>query len=170
MLQVPLAYKYVMTAAMIAFINHYAPRLNIPVDVPLKKQEIQRLRVAPPECNDRVTDYSGGILVSNYAFAFSDGFINSHWSHFTGYFTVTKLENDGMASFGVPPLESNEGGNSLMERASRMEYTITTNNVYRMATNYLVALEIDQEIFEKKTHSLLNKESFIRTEDRFPAH
>jgi hypothetical protein len=139
-----------MTAAMIAFVNHYAPRLNMPFDVPLKEREIQRLKVAPPECNERLTVYSGGIRVSNYSFGFSDGFINSRWSHFTGYFVVTKLEDDGMTSFGIPLLKPNEGGNSLMERASRMKYTVSTNDLYRMATNYLVALEIDQKDFAKK--------------------
>jgi hypothetical protein len=36
-----------------------------------------------------------------------------------------------------------------MERASRMKYTVSTNDVYRMATNYLVALEIDPKSFKK---------------------
>jgi hypothetical protein len=150
MLQVPLAYKYVMTAAMIAFVNHYAPRLNMPFDVPLKEQEIQRLVVKPPECDNMLTVYGGGIRVSNYSFGFSDGFINSRWSHFTGYFVITKLEDDGMTAFGIPLLKPNEGANSLMERASRIKYTVNTNDLYRMATNYLVALEIDQKAFEKK--------------------
>lgn len=48
----PLAYKYVMVVAMIAFINHYAPRLNMPFDFPLKEQDIQRLGVDIPECDN----------------------------------------------------------------------------------------------------------------------
>ncbi|HTY87276.1 MAG TPA: hypothetical protein VMB80_07415 [Candidatus Acidoferrum sp.] len=66
----PLAYKYVMLAAMIGFINHYAPRLNLPIDVPLKEQEIQRLHVSPL---DKVVPVcSGGIRVKNYLFDFGD--------------------------------------------------------------------------------------------------
>ena len=164
MLQIPLAYKSVMTAAMIGFVNHYAPRLNMPFDIPIKEQDIQLLGVTPPECDKTLTLYGGGIRVKNYSFSFSDGCIQSPYAHFTGYFSVTKLEDDGMTSFGVPMLKPREPSNSLMERASRMKYTINTNELYRSATNILVALEIDQNVFEKK--NLLRVEQGVFHSDR----
>ncbi|HTY87275.1 MAG TPA: hypothetical protein VMB80_07410 [Candidatus Acidoferrum sp.] len=54
-----------------------------------------------------------------------------------------------MTSFGIPLLELHESSGSLMERASRMKYTVSTNDLRRIATNYLVALEIDPKAFAK---------------------
>jgi hypothetical protein len=150
MLHTTLAYKYVMTMAIVAFVNHYAPRLNLPFEVPLKDQEIQRLGVTTPECDEKMTYYGGGIRVDNYSIGFTDGFLNRSYSPYTGYFVITKLEDDGMTSFGIPLLHLNESSVSLMERASRMKYTVSTNDLYQLATNYLVALEIDQNTFEKR--------------------
>jgi len=160
MLHTPLAYKYVMFAAMIGFVNHYAAQLNMPFNVPLKVQEIQRLGVTPPECDKVATLYGGGIRVSNYSIGFSDGSLSSRYSHFTGYFVITKLEDDGMTSFGIPLLALHEFSNSLMERASRMKYTATTNDVYRMATNYLRALAIDLQAFERRNPLAVEQGNF----------
>jgi hypothetical protein len=145
----PLAYKYVMTVAMIAFVNHYASRLNMAFDVPLKEQEIQRLGVGRPECDEIMTLYGGGIRVKNYSFGFGDSHVNNRkYVGFTSYFTITKLDDDGTGSLGIPPLTPHESSNSLMERASRMKYTVSTNDLYRIATNYLMALDIDQRAIE----------------------
>ena len=143
----PLAYKYVMIVTMISFVNHYSPRLNMPFNVPLQQPETQRMGVVPPRHDKVMTFYGGGIRVTNYLFSFDDGFFNSKDATFTGHFGITKLEDDGMTSFGIPLLELRESSVSLMERASRMKYTVSTNDVYRMATNYLVALDIDQKTF-----------------------
>lgn len=87
MLQTPLAYKFVMTA-MVAFVNHYAPRLNLPFNVPLKGPEIQRLGVTPPECDKIMTMCGGGMRINNYSIGFQDGFLNNEYAHFTGYFVI----------------------------------------------------------------------------------
>lgn len=50
-----------------------------------------------------------------------------------------------MTSFGIPMLHLHESANSLMERASRMRYTVSTNDLNQIATNYLMALDIDQK-------------------------
>lgn len=147
MLPIPLAYKYVMTVAMIAFVNHYSPRLNLPFDVPLQGSKIQRLGFTPPECDNIMMLYGGGIRVNNYSFGFSDSAFNNPYSHFTSYFVITKLDDDGTASYGIPILQMHEPSVSVMERASRMKYTVTTNDVYRLATNYLLALDLDRKVF-----------------------
>ena len=133
---------------MIGFVNNYAPRLNLPFDVPLKEHEIQGLSVTPP--NKTLPLYDGGIQVRNYSFGFTDGHINSPYWRFTGYFSVTKLEDDRMKSFGILLLHPRESSSSLMERASRMKYTISTNDLYTIATNGLTALDIDQRTIETK--------------------
>jgi hypothetical protein len=91
--------------------------------------------------NKVVTLYGGGIHVKNYSFGFSDGLLED--KPFGPFFGITKLEDDGMTSFGIPLLHLHESSNSLMERASRMKYAINTNDLYRIGTNYLRALDID---------------------------
>lgn len=149
MMHTTLAYKFVMTAAIIGFVNHYAPRLHLPIDVPIKQKDIQRFGVSPAECDKVLTHYGGGIRVNNYGFGFSDGTFNDPDLPYTGYFVITKLEDDGMKSFGIPMLYLRESSSSLMERASRMKYTVNTNDLYRISTNYLVALEVDLNAFQK---------------------
>ena len=129
--------------AMVAFVNHYAPRLHMPFEVPLKDKDIHGIGFTPPECDKIMTLCGSGMQVGEYSFSFTDGFINSPYAHFTGYFGITKLEDDVMSSFGIPMLHLKETSFSLMERASRMKYGTSTNDIYRIATNYLWALEIE---------------------------
>lgn len=144
-----LAYKYVMLAAMVAFVNHYAPRLNLPISVPLKSAEIQKWGARPPMDANLGNIYGGGIRVSNYAFGFSGGgYINPN-VNFTPYFGITKLEDDGMTSFGIPLLERHESSISLMERASKMKYKLSTNDMALMTTNILDAFGINCDTFGK---------------------
>lgn len=146
-----MAYKYVLTAAIIAFVNHYASRLNLPFETPLKESQIQHIGIGGAECDAVMTHYGGGLRLNNYNIGLEDGFFNNKYATFTGLFTITKLEDDGKTSFGIPLLHLNEGANDLMERASRMPYTVTTNDLYRLATNYVNALEIDLQPFVAKT-------------------
>jgi hypothetical protein len=144
MQNIPLAYKFVMFVAMIGFVDHYAPRLKVPVAVPLKVEEIQRIGVRAPRCDNIMTMYGGGMRVNNYSFSFNDGFfVDNRFSTFTGYFVVTKLEDDGMTSFGIPMLHLRESSHSLMERASLMPYSVSTNDLPHIAENYLAALDVD---------------------------
>jgi hypothetical protein len=142
---VPLAYKYVMYVAMVAFINCYAPKLNLPLKVPLQEQQVKP-GIQPPIITKTLMLYGGGIRVKNYALGFSGGMLDNE--PFVSAFRITKLEDDGMASFGIPLLHLHEASNSLMERASRMKYTISTNDLYRIGTNYLMALDIDPKNME----------------------
>ncbi len=160
MLQTTLAYKYVLTSAILAFVNYYAPRLNLPFETPLKEGEIQHIGVSRPECDKAMTIYGGGLRVNNYSIGFNDGFYNSKYAEFTGRFAITKLEDDGMKSLGIPLLHLRESSSSLMERASRMPYTVATNDLYHIATNYLAALEIGVESFKKTNQFKISLEPF----------
>jgi hypothetical protein len=175
---VPLAYKYVALVTTIAFVNHYAPLLNLPFAVPVKFQEIQQcsavpplidplasdplrrekqievLRIQHPEWGNILCIYGAGIRINNYLISFPDGYNNSQISSFTPYFHITKLEDDGMASFGIPLQHARESSRSLMERASQMKYTVTTNGLLQMATNYLEALDIDPKAISKNQISI----------------
>jgi hypothetical protein len=134
----PLAYVYVMTMIMVNHVNHYAPRLHLPIKVPVEEQNIQLLSVGPATTNvPGMPIYGGRIQVDNYSFTLAPS------DRFT-----CKLENDGYQSFGIP-LAPNESSRSAMERASTNKYTISTHDIYRMATNWLVALDMDMPELEK---------------------
>jgi len=153
-----LAYKYVMTTLIVAFINHYAPRLGLPISVPLSAdQQAKHVGIAAPECDQIITLYGGGYREKNYGFGFNLGCCTNPYAPFTAYVSMTKLEDDGMTSFGIPLLYPNEPSTSLMERASSMDYKISsTNELYRIATNYLSALEIDVRALEATSPLTLN--------------
>jgi hypothetical protein len=134
----PLAYVYVMTMIMVNHVNYYAPRLHLPIEVPVEEQNIQLLRVGRATTNvPAMPIYGGRIQVDNYSFTLgpSDRF-------------TCKLEDDGYQSFGIP-LAPNASSRSAMEQASTNKYTVSTNDIYRMATNWLIALDMDVAELEK---------------------
>jgi hypothetical protein len=145
MLEIPLAYKFVVTAAMISQVNYYAPRLHLPIDVPVKENEIQFLNFNLPIDETNFHKSGGCIIVKNYEFTFNDRLD-----------ILCKLENDGLESLGIPmaPMESAGSG---MERASRMKYSVSTNDIYNMATNWLVVLNINVEKLEKVNYPIVNE-------------
>ena len=159
---IPLAYKFVMSSLIVAFINHYASRMNMPFSTPLNaEQQAEHVGIQPPQCDAIVTLYGGGYREKNYSFGFGFGECTNIFAPFTAYFSITKLEDDGMASFGIPLLYPHESSNSLMERASRMKYKIEdTNTLYFIATNYLNALEIDIKKLEAKHPHGIDKGPF----------
>ena len=138
MIHASLATKYVFTAAMIAFINHYAPRLHLPLDVPIKQSDIKHLYPPVASVLKGKEDYGDRMVIKNYSISIGDGCLD-----------LVKVEDDGMQSFGIPMEHLRESSGSLMERASRMKYTVSTNDFYAIGTNYLVAMEIDVKNLEK---------------------
>ena len=79
---------------------------------------------------------------------------------------MTKLEDDGMTSFGIPLQYLHEPSTSLMERASRMKYTVTTNQFYEIASNYLIALDIDSATIVRRNRLTIEQRNF--SSDRGP--
>lgn len=137
--RLPLAYTYVATMAMIDCVNHYAPRLHLPIDVPVKRRDIRFLSPPTPYY------YGGRIQVKNFSFSILDRGIS-----------IFKLADDGYQSFGIPD-EAGESSRTLMERASRMKYTVSTNDIYRMATNWLEALDINVAELERADPPCIDK-------------
>lgn len=148
MFETPLGFKYVFVMAMMCQINYYAPRLHLPIEVPIKEQDIRFLHVSPPLISGQFQDYSGRIQVKNYSFTFGD---KGH--------KIINIDEHGFASLGIP-MGPKESGISGMERASRMKFIISTNDVKQMATNWLVAMDIDVANLEKVNPSRINNEPF----------
>ena len=134
--------------AMMSQVNYYSPRLRLPINVPVTEQDIRYSNVVIPSVRKSVQTFGGRIQVKNYSFTF---FRNST--------AVYNLAEDGLQSYGFL-MRSNESSISGMERASRMKYVVSTNDVYRLATNYLVALDIILEKLEKNNPPQIDASMF----------
>ncbi len=157
-----LAYKYVASALMAAFVNNHSHQLNLPFEVPLNANHSAQLTVENPVFKTNYISYGCGYSEKNYELGF-DAYYYNH-SNLTGGFTITKFEPDGMTSFGISLLQLHEPSNSLMERASKMEYKITnTNELYHVATNYLMGLGIDAKALEKQCPVTLDEYSVFHS-------
>jgi len=153
MLSATIAYKYVVILAMISRVNYYAPRMQLPIAVPINKANIKCLDIMPPNINTPgLSIYGGRIQVDNYSFTFGDKAL-----------LVYNLDQYGYISFGIPMGEK-ETAHSGMERASRMTYTVNTNDLYRMATNVLVALDVNVSALEREDPPVINKNPFFKSE------
>jgi hypothetical protein len=141
-----LAYKYVIIMILMAKVNYYAPRMHLPIDIPVREEDIRSIVLSTPKMG-----IDGGCLqVKNYRFTFGD-------SRFFGKsIIIVSVDQYGKRSFGIP-IESRESSVSAMERASQMKYLVNTNDIYRMATNWLVAMDIDVEKMEKVKSPAVDK-------------
>ena len=142
---VPLAYKYVAVTLMLAEINFCASRLHLTIDLPIKEQDIKAVAVFPP----RVIGFAGRIDTKDYSFSFA----KSGRLRF-----ITKLE-DGYQSMGI--YRGSQVLREYHEHMSKIKSTIDTNDAYRIATNWLVAVDVDVQRLEKAHPSTTRQQSFI---------
>lgn len=131
-----LAYRYVFVAAMMHQVNEYAPRMHLPIGVPVQEAQIRFLHVSDPVIFSDYQHHSGRLQVTNYSFTFGLHTLD-----------INNLDEYGFSSLGVP-MGERESSASGMERASRMKYVVSTNDVHRIATNWLAALDIDIQKLE----------------------
>ncbi len=147
-----LAYKYVFAAAMLSWVNEYAPRMHLPMTVPVQQGDIRFLYVSKPVVLDNYQHYGGRLQVTNYAFIFD---LYSR--------TIHNLDEFGFVKFGVP-MGEHESGASGMERASREKYVVSTNDTYRMASNWIAALDIDLEKLESVNPLSVNPNPLFKSD------
>lgn len=134
---VPLAYKCVAVTLMLAEINICASRLHLPVDLPMKEQDIKAEAVFPPG----IIGFAGRIDTEKYSFSFA---------------------KSGRLRF-ITNLNDNRGNLSLreyQEQISHIKSVINTNDAYRIATNWLVAMDVDVQRLEKE-NSHMSKQQFF---------
>jgi hypothetical protein len=146
-----LAFKYVFIAAMMNYVNEYAARMQLPIKVPVEQAEVRFLHVSRPFVRADFQNYGGRLQVKNYSFTFGPGSL-----------AIYNLDEHGFVSFGVP-MGKGESSASGMERASRMKYVVSTNDVYRMATNWIAALDIDVNRLEAANPPSVNRNPLFKS-------
>jgi hypothetical protein len=142
MIPAPLAYKFVVSVVMLAEVTFCARQLQLPVDLPIKQQDIRMQFIPHP----RVIGFAGRIDIGDYSFSFA----KSGRLRF-----ITSLKDDR----GNSPLPE------YLERLSRINSSIDTSGAYRIATNWLMAIDIDLQRLEREKPVKVEQQFFISTLD-----
>lgn len=124
-LALSLAYKYIAIVLMLADINLCAERLHLKAALPIKEVDAKEIYVAPP----RILKFMGAVDTTNYSFGFSE----SGRLRF-----ITEVQ-----PFGADPLPE------IQKRLGKIQTSMTTNEVYSLATNWMEAMSIDVPALEK---------------------
>ena len=133
---IPLAYKYVAVAAMLAEINHCADRLQLPAERPIGQESLKLIHVANPY----VTGFGGTLETTNYSFVFfKDGKLRR----------IQRINR-----FERIPLRE------LQLEQSHLKSLISTNDAYQLATNWLTAISIDIVALENRYHWSVEQKFF----------
>ena len=135
-LLIPLAYKYVAIALMVAEINYCSQKLQLPLDGAVTGESLQLVHVSNPY----VTGFGGTLETTNYSFIFfKDGRLHR----------VQRINR-----FEAIPLRE------LQLKQARMNSLIDTNGAYQLATNWLSAISVDVPALESSFPSSVEQRFF----------
>ena len=125
MLPLPLAYKYVAVAAMLAEINFCAARLHMSGNFPLKQEQIETQIVFHP----KLIGFAGRMDAEGYSFCFTK----------SGQLRYITQVNE----------QRNVCHVDYLERLSKTTGVIDTNTAYQLATNWLCSIDVDVRRLER---------------------
>lgn len=135
-LLIPLAYKYVAIALMVAEINYCSQKLQLPLDGPVRGESLQLVHVSNPY----VTGFGGTLETTNYSFIFyKDGRLRR----------IQRINR-----FKEIPLRQ------LQWQQAKMSSLIDTNGAYRLATNWLTAISVDVTALEQSFQGSVEQRIF----------
>jgi len=144
---VPLAYKYIAIILMLAEINFCSGRLYLPADLPIEEQNLRAEAVFSP----RVIGFAGRLDTDKYSFSFA---------------------KDGRLRF-ITKLNNGRGDKTLreyLEGLAKIPSIINTNGAYRIATNWLTAMDVDLQRLEKDHPPIVKQQTFMSwAEDSKPS-
>lgn len=129
-----LAFKYVAVAVMMAEVNYFGQQLHLNGRFPTDIYGTTMRNAA----DFGSLGYGGRIDTPGYSFGFGDRGERRF---------ITKLEDNRYQSMGL--YRGNESMKEFMNRFSRIKSAINTNDAYRLATNWLVAIGMDLPALEK---------------------
>jgi hypothetical protein len=164
MTPVPLAYKFVATVVMLAEINHCSSRLHLPIDLPIKESDIKVATVFDPHVPTRVRNlpieygFAGRIETEKYSFSFAAGLFD-HPNPGKLRF-ITNLDN-GYQAFSTTKVQGNLPTPDYLPQLAGIQSVIDTNGAYRLATNWLVAMDVDVQRLEKE-QAVTVKQEFLK--------
>lgn len=131
---VSLAYQFVAVAVMLAEINYCCSKLDMDIELPITEKAIRKAAVFHPD----IIGFAGNVYTERFAFDFS----RSGRLRF-----ITKLQKRSRIEY----LDTLVGVKSVID----------TNDAYRIATNWLVGMEIDLEKLEKERPPTVRQQLFL---------
>lgn len=153
MTPVPLAYKFVATAVMLAEINYCASRLHLPIDLPVKESDIRVQRIYNPHLRShlehRPTEYgfAGRIDIQCYSFSFPAGLSSDPKPGKLRF--ITRLD-DGYQAYSTIKIQGKLRTSEFLPQLVGIHATIDTNEAYHLATNWLMAIDVDVQRLNKE--------------------
>jgi hypothetical protein len=162
MTPVPLAYKYVAIAMMMAEINYCANRLHLPMELPVKNSDIRAARVSDPRVRSRSehrpTEYgfSGFIDTEKYSFSFPAGLFKHPSPGKLRY--IIRLDS-GYQAYSMIKTQGNLPTHEFLPQLVGIHSTIDMNEAYRIATNWLMAIDVDVQRLEKEQPVTVRQQS-----------
>jgi len=140
----PLAYKFVALTAILAEINYCAHNLELKESVPIKLTDATRTLVERPI---KPIEFLASIDTVDYSFTF----FRSGRLRF-----ITRLDAPSRESLGVP--RGDISRTECLEEMSHLKSTISSNDAYRMATNWLVLMNVDVKRLEtEQPHQIIQQ-------------
>jgi hypothetical protein len=134
MLSLPLAYKYVALAVMVAEINFCASNLHLNQPLPISSENLKAVMIHDPR---PLIGFNGRLDTENYSFSF----VRSGKLRF-----ITRLDAPGRQSLGI--YRGSQSRVDCIEQLSHMKSIISSNDAYHIATNWLVAMDVDLQKLE----------------------
>src|SRR5437899_2613439 len=125
-----LAYKYVALSIMLAEANYYASHLKLPIDLPIRQQDLTANHVSPP----RQMGFAGRIDTQQFSFGFG-GALGQETGTLRFVVRLNRFEK-------IPQRELNQ-------KWAKMKSLINKNEAYTLATNWLAAVSVDVQSLEK---------------------
>jgi hypothetical protein len=139
----PLAYKYVALAVMIAEINFCDSRLPLKSELPVTDDKIIHQLIMDP----REYRFGGRLDTESYSYSFSGN---------GRLVFITKLEDRRWQSYGL--YRGSIRMTTFMEKLAQVKSTIDTNDAYRLATNWLAGVGVDIEKLNKNEPLIVKQE------------
>ena len=122
-----MAFKYVVTAAMLAEANFCAQNLKLPLGVPIRWEDLVHCHVDAPV----LPGWGGRLDLTNYSFGF-------------GIFCAGRLQYvHKLHTFG--PISYDERNRKLRRQKSVLDKA----RAYRLATNWVAAMSVDVQALER---------------------
>lgn len=133
----PLAYKFVATTLMLAEVNYCATRLKLPINLPVKEQDLVKIMVFNPKTGGRAL---ARLDTTNFSFSFGKP---------GRLIFVTRLEQ-GYQALSTTRRQGRLPTVQFLPQLLGVPSVIDTNGAYHLASNWLASIDVDVARLERE--------------------
>ncbi|SRR6266404_3092973 len=144
-LVLPLAYKFVATAAMLVEINYCASNLNLSCGLPVNRESLRLEYVTSPS----IAGFGGALETDAFSFMFSG----------SGRLRYISRKQNRFA--GMSP-------DKIQEEIDQKVSSLTKSEAYTLATNWLSSISVDVRALDKKYAAVVAQTPLYLDGRQFP--